>query len=270
MSSLQHAPFAGKVTLVTGAARGIGRVIARFLAQEGSLVVIADLNEVQGRQTCEELRNSGLTALFLPVDLRKAGASAGMVSDCIAQFGRLDLLVNNARAGLRLGLLEESESNWDLCMDVGLKAAFFSSQEAIRQMKALSLSGCIINVGSVAATLVTNESPSYHASKAALMQMTRYLAVHGGAAGVRCNAVLPGLIVQDEHLTRYEEDGNESYRGLVEQYQPLHMPGSSRDVAEAVAFLGNPANKYLNGACLVLDGGATLQEQFGMLLRNKA
>ncbi len=269
MSTSPTPDYAGKVVLVTGAARGIGRSIARHLARQEARAVIADINADQGHATCEELRKEGLSVHFLPTDLRQHGAPALLVRDCLAQLGRVDLLVNNARAGQRLSLEEETEENWTLSLDVGLKAAFFASQEAIRQMKALSLRGSIVNIGSVAATLVTNESPSYHAGKAALMQLTRYLAVHGGPSGVRCNAVLPGLIIQDEHLPRYDAADNEQYRGLVGRYQPMQVPGHSQDVAEAVSFLGNPNNSYLNGACLVLDGGATLQEQFGMLLRNR-
>lgn len=261
--------YRGKVALVTGAARGIGLGIARRLAEEGARVLIADINAESGTAAIHSLRSAGLAADFIPADLSAPGGAATMVAAAAQLTGSIDVLVNNARAGRRLGLLEESEENWDLALDVGLKSAFFASQATIRLMSGRG--GCrIVNVASVAAIQATNESPAYHATKAGLLQLTKYLAVAGGPYHARANCVLPGLIVQDEHRTRFDAAGNEAYRALTACYQPLGEVGSERDVAEAVLYLCSDRARYVSGTCLVLDGAATAQEPFGLLLRQPA
>lgn len=119
--------YSGKVALVTGAARGIGLGISRRLAEEGARVLIADINLEQGLEAVQELRSDGLDADFISVDLAEAGGSNAMVDAASKLAGRVDVLVNNARSGGRLGLLEETEENWNLAMTVGLTSAFFAS-----------------------------------------------------------------------------------------------------------------------------------------------
>jgi len=258
--------FANKTALVTGAARGIGLAIARRLAVAGARVTIADVNADAGESAAQSLRAAGLYIEFQYTDLTAPGGATAMINAAATRMGGMDILINNARAGQRLGLLDETEQNWDAAVNVGLKAAFFASQAAIPLM-ATRGKGAIVNIASVAATLVTNESPSYHAAKAGLVQLTRYLAVTAGKYHVRVNSVLPGLIVQDEHRQRYDSTGNEPYRATASFYQPLGKPGSEADVAEAVHYLCSDNASYVSGSCLVIDGGATVQEQFGMLLR---
>ena len=258
--------YLGKTVLVTGAGRGIGLGIARRMAEEGAHVVIADINIEKGTQAAQDLRTRGLTVDFVHSDLSVPGGGEVMVAATARLTGRIDVLVNNARAGTRLGLLEETEENWDQAMTVGLKAAFFAAQATIRLMA--ERGGCrIVNMSSVAAIQATMESPSYHASKSGLLHLTKYLAVAGGPYRAYVNCVLPGLIVQEEHRPRFDSEGNEAYRAMASSYQPLGEVGSEQDVAEAILYLCSTRAKYVSGACLVLDGGATLQEQFGLLLR---
>lgn len=266
--SFEH-EYAGKVALITGAARGIGLCIARRFALAGARVLIVDTNAAAGSGAAAELRDQGLEADFIEIDLAQRGAAERMVERGTSLAGSLDILVNNARAGRRLGVLDETEENWDLANTVGLKAAFFAAQAAIRRMAATG-GGAILNVASVAAALSTNESPSYHATKAGLLHLTRYLAVAAGRHGVRTNAVLPGLIVQEEHRLSFYAASNKSYREMASFYQPLGNIGSEADVAEAALFLCSERARYLSGVCLVIDGGATLQEQFALLLRWQA
>jgi 3-oxoacyl-[acyl-carrier protein] reductase len=257
--------FRGKTALVTGAARGIGLCIARRLAEEGAHVVIADVNVDKGAQAAHALSAWG-TVDFLPTDLSLPGGGEAMVAAAARLTGRVDVLINNARSGRRLGLLEESEENWDQVMEVGLKAAFFASQATIRVMA--ERGGCrIVNVASVAAIQATLESPSYHAAKSGLLHLTRYLAVAGGPYRAFVNCVLPGLIVQEEHRPRFDSEGNEAYRAMAVSYQPLGEVGTEQDVAEAVLYLCSERARYVSGACLTLDGAATAQEPFGLLMR---
>lgn len=261
--------YLGKVALVTGAARGIGLGIARRLAEEGTRVIIADVNAENGMGAAQNLRDCGLVVDFIHADLSIPGGAVSMVDAASRLAGNVDVLVNNARAGLRLGLFEETEENWDLSLAVGLKSAFFAAQATIRLMA--ERGGCrIANVGSVASMQVTLESPSYHAAKAGLLHLTKYLAVAGGPYHARVNCVLPGLIVQEEHRPRFESDGNEAYRALAASYQPLAGVGSERDVAEAVLYLCSSRADYVSGACLILDGAATAQEPFGLLQKFNA
>ena len=262
----QAQEYLGKTVLVTGAARGIGLGIARRMAEEGAHVVIADVNIEKGTQAAQDLRARGFTVDFVPADLSVPGGGEVMVASVACLTGRVDVLVNNARAGRRLGLLEETEENWDQAMAVGLKAAFFAAQATIRVMA--ELGGCrIVNVSSVAAIQTTLESPSYHASKSGLLHLTKYLAVAGGPYRAYVNCVLPGLIVQEEHRERFDSEGNEAYRDMVSSYQPLGEVGSEQDVAEAVLYLCSERARYVSGACLTLDGAATAQEPFGLLMR---
>jgi 3-oxoacyl-[acyl-carrier protein] reductase len=262
----QAKEYLGKTALVTGAGRGIGLGIARRLAEEGAHVVIADVNVEKGTQVAQDLRERGLTVDFLPADLSVPGGGEGMVAATDRLTGRVDVLINNARAGRRLGLLDETEENWDQAMAVGLKAAFFAAQATIRLMA--ERGGCrIVNVASVAAIQATLESPSYHASKSGLLHLTKYLAVTGGPYRAYVNCVLPGLIVQEEHRSRFDSEGNEAYRAMAISYQPLGEVGAEQDVAEAVLYLCSERARYVSGACLTLDGAATAQEPFGLLMR---
>lgn len=262
-----HREFDGKVALITGGARGIGLGIARRLAAAGARVCLADINAPAGEAAVEALRRNGDAADFVTADLSVRGGAATMVDDAVRRIGGIDLLVNNARAGRRLSLAEECEENWDLALDVGLKAAFFASQAAIRHMAPRG--GVIVNIASVAAVQATNESPSYHAAKAGLLQLTRYLAVAAGPQHVRVNCVLPGLIVQEEHRQRFASPENSGYRELATRYQPLGHVGTEEDVAEAVIYLCSDRARYVSGTCLTLDGAATVQEPFGLLLRHR-
>lgn len=258
--------YEGQVALVTGAARGIGLGIAQRLAEEGARVLIADVNADGGQMAVQRLRAAGLAADFVRADLSVTGGAAATIDAAVKLAGVVDVLVNNARAGRRQSLLEETEENWDLAVDVGLKSAFFAAQAVIKLMAGRG--GCrIVNVGSVAAVQATNESPSYHAAKAGLLQLTKYLAVAGGPYQARVNAVLPGLIVQDEHRSRFDGAANAAYRMLAQRYQPLGEVGSERDVAEAILYLCSTRARYVSGTCLVLDGAATAQEPFCLMLR---
>lgn len=256
--------FDGKVVLVTGSARGIGKTIASAFGMAGAHVAICDLNGDASEATVKELLDLGISAGHFVVDLSKIGEPQRMVMEVAKKFGRLDVLVNNARAGVRRAFLEDSEDNWDLTMSVGLRAAFFASQQAIPLMERNG-GGSIVNISSVAAFLVSLESAGYHAAKAGLVQLTKYLAVNSGARQVRVNAVLPGFIVQDEHRERYLREDNAAYRARAEGCHPLKRVGYASEVAEATLFLCSDSARFITGQSIVVDGGFTVQDPWTVM-----
>lgn len=251
--------FAGKVALVTGAGRGIGRSIAAAFADAGADVAVCDIDRDASEATVSTLLGAGAKAAYFAVDLARSGAAREMVRSVARHFGRLDFLVNNARAGTRGAVEEESEDNWDLTVAVGLKAAYFASQEAIGMM-ASNAGGAIVNISSVSALFVSRETASYQAAKAGLLQLTRYLAVSAARHDVRVNAVLPGFIVQDEHRERYQRQDNAEYRKRAESLHPGGRVGSAADVAAAVLNLCSASSSFVTGQALIVDGGLTLQD----------
>lgn len=264
MNNAQLSEFSGMVSLVTGASRGIGRNIAHLLGKMGAKVVICDIDSERGCETLEGLKKEGISAEFYAVDLGHTGEPRRLVQDVIDGLGRLDFIINNARAGKRLSFAEETSENWDLAMAVNLKSVFFLAQAAIPVM---TEGGAIINISSVSATLVSNEAASYQTSKAGLLQLTRYLAMVAGKKGIRVNAVLPGLIVKDEHRERYNRPDNAGYRKIVERIHPLHGgPGSPDHVAQTVAFLVSQSSQFITGQAIIVDGGLTIQDQAALSL----
>jgi NAD(P)-dependent dehydrogenase (short-subunit alcohol dehydrogenase family) len=249
-----------RVCLITGGGRGIGLNIARSLGQEGYLLALSDIDSERLRRVKQELEAEGYIAEVFAADISLPGEPYRLVQSVIKKFGKLDILVNNARAGKRNSFLDESEENWDLAFDVNLRAAFFLAQAAVPFM---SNGSCIITISSVSGYLVSHESPSYQISKAGLMHLNRYLAVYCGPKGIRANAILPGFIVQDEHRAQYQgaEIKQKKYKAVVDALHPLNGgAGYSNDVAEAVVFLASKKAKFITGQSIVVDGGLTSQD----------
>ncbi|SDT94567.1 glucose 1-dehydrogenase [Verrucomicrobium sp. GAS474] len=256
--------LAENVAVVTGSARGIGLNIARCLGRHGAHVVICDNNSEAALNAVAELAVLGVSCSMMEIDLSRKESPIQLIEGVYKNRGRLDILVNNARAGKRTSMLTETPETWDELFSVSLRAAFFVAQEAIRRMPAHG-GGSIINIASVTAMLSSHEAPAYHIAKAGVLQMTRYLAVNAGPSKIRVNAVAPGFIVQDEYQSRYAEDGNAAYRGIAEFAHPLRGVGSADDVAQAVLFLASPQSRFVTGQCLSVDGGSSQVEQWALL-----
>lgn len=258
--------LAGKVALVTGGSQGIGKNIVRSLGKEGARVVSCGIHKAEGKRMVSQLAAEGIDVSRFEMDLRLPGNPQRMVRKVIKEYGRIDILVNNAKSGKRLPLLSETEASWTEGLSVTLTAAFFASQEAIRSMQT-SGGGVIVNISSVTADVAGHDAPIYHIAKAGMIQMTKYLALHAGGSHIRVNAVVPGFIVKDEHIDRYNRSDNIWYRELSEFAHPVGRTGRSDDVASAVLFLASPDASFISGACLVVDGGLTIQDQSNILFR---
>ena len=249
--------FRKKTAIVTGGARGIGLEICKQFLLHGADVICLDVNEPDSTK----VSNLNSQFKYIAFDLENTKSFLPFFESLI-ENSPPHFLVNNARFKDKSSLNTQNLLSWNKAISVGLTAPFFLSQLFIE--KALP-NGSIINICSVASILATTESPAYHAVKGGMLALTRYLAVGAGPKKIRVNALLPGLIVQEEHTTRYMRDDNEAYRQKAEKYQPMGSVGSSKDVAEAVMYLCSDKSKYISGVALPVDGGASVQEQFSLL-----
>jgi 3-oxoacyl-[acyl-carrier protein] reductase len=239
----------GKVAIVTGATRGIGRACALALAGEGADVLVCGRDATAGASVCAEIAILGRRAVFHAADLGSVPEARGVVDAAVARFGRLDVLVNNAGLFERRPALELEEEDWDRLFDVNLKGAFFCAQAAARAM--IGQSGAIINIASDAAwSGGLNPCVHYAATKAGMLSITRSLAKELAGNRVRVNAVAPGMIE-----TSMGAGAGATLGGLA---IPLGRYGTPAEVAAAVVFLASDEASYITGAVLNLSGGLFL------------
>ncbi|HJZ47621.1 MAG TPA: SDR family NAD(P)-dependent oxidoreductase, partial [Roseiflexaceae bacterium] len=230
-------PVAGQVVIVTGAGQGIGRSIALRLAQDGMHVVVADKQAQLAEAVAAELREAGRRALSLAIDVASAADRQRMIDTTLAEFGRLDALVNNAGI-LRVALpVDVDEAHWDAVMAVNAKAVYFCCVLALRHMVAIG-GGRVVNIASIAGkTASTIYHPIYNVSKAAVIAMTKTLAMAHAADGVRVNAVCPGVIetpmqdAVDAEFARVTGRPAEAIRAERVGRIPLGATGTAADVA---------------------------------------
>ncbi len=249
----------GKVVLITGAAHGIGLVIAKKFANAGFSVVISDIQEKAGKATAESMCKEGFKAAFFKADLRKEDDIKRMVNFAVEKFKRLDIVINNARPKLRPLPFSESLKEWDLAMDVLLKAPVLTSKYALPHLQK-SKNGCIINISSTSAFTISHQPAAYHIAKAAILQLTRYLAYEFGEKGVRVNAICPGLVnLYDEKKPLTSNPVNKK---LVEINVPLKRAALAEEIADTALYLCSNSSSYLTGQTLILDGGLGLGDPF--------
>ena len=242
----------GKVAIVTGAGSGIGRATARLLAQEGAAVIVADVDPEGGEETVRQIREAGFPARSVPTDVARTEDAQRMVATAIEQFGRLDILHNNAYwAPLYRPLVDTTEEEWDRTVDVTLKGVFLGCKYAIPAMIERG-GGVIVNTASTAALAGSPQFAAYMAAKGGVVQLTRSVAIDYGAVGIRANAVCPGLT---------ETPATEPVLADPERRQWLTSKllvgriGRPIDIAWAVVYLASDESSFMTGQTLVVDGG---------------
>jgi NAD(P)-dependent dehydrogenase (short-subunit alcohol dehydrogenase family) len=247
----------GKAAAITGAGSGIGRAAALLFAGEGATVGVLDLNGVAAKETVEQIEAVGGRALAVTADI----VSADAFELLMGEFGRLDVLYNNAGINSSGSVLTATEDDWDRCMAINVKGTFLCSQAAGALMAA-SGSGSIINQGSVAALVGIANFASYCASKGAVVALTRSMSVDLAPLGVRVNAICPGTVfttlMEPMLIARGGGDLDKGLAMTVSKY-PIGRLGTPEEIAQVALFLASDESSFVTGSVITADGGMTSQ-----------
>ena len=242
-------PLENKIALVTGAARGIGQAIALQLASDGADLALCDVKVEWLAETAAKVQALGRRAQVYAMDVANGAAVGEAVTKVAADFGRIDVLVNNAGITRDTLLIRMTEEDWDAVLDINLKGAFLVTKAVVKYMMK-QRSGAIVNIASVVGIMGNAGQANYTASKAGLIALTKTTAKELGSRNVRVNAVAPGFI-----RTAMTEKLSEQAKEAMLRNVPLGRPGEPEDVAKAVAFLASDNASYVNGQTLAVCGG---------------
>jgi NAD(P)-dependent dehydrogenase (short-subunit alcohol dehydrogenase family) len=247
----------GKVAIVTGAASGIGQATALLFAEEGAHVVVADINEAEGQRSAAQAAKTNGDAVFVRADISREDDAKKIVETAVEEFHRVDILVNNAAAFVMKGL-EAEVKDWQRCLDTNVIGTALVSRYSAEEMKKGG-GGSIVNISSQSAFFAQPNFITYSSTKAAILAMTRCMALDLAAANIRVNTVCPGTILTPASLdeirrlgvtvTQFEE--SEASKTI------LKRTGKPREVANAVLFLASDEASFITGAHLLVDGGKT-------------
>ncbi|MCB2072096.1 MAG: SDR family oxidoreductase [Novosphingobium sp.] len=245
--------LSGRVAVVTGGGTGIGKATARLLAKRGADVAIAgrkaDVLEDAAREIREE---TGGKCLAVPTDVRKPEACKALMEKVAEEFGRIDILINNAGgAHGHVGLSKIDLAKWDRDVQLNLSAAQYCAQAALPCLK--KSKGCIVNISSLAGVHGTQGVGAYSAAKAGLQMLTRVMAAEWGPAGIRVNCVAPGMTATEKATAGWDERGYDAMQACSNF--PLRRYGEMDEVAQAIAFFASDAASYVTGETLAVGGG---------------
>ena len=241
--------FSGKIVIVTGSGRGIGRTIAEKFAAAGATVVVSDVDEAIVNEVAAALPNS---AIGVKADVTNAGEVENLIKQAMERFGRVDVVVNNAGITRDTLLIRMAEKDWDMVLDINLKGAFLVTKSAAKVMMK-QRSGRIVNISSVVGLFGNAGQANYSASKAGLIGFTKSVAKEIGARGVTVNAVAPGFIETEMTKTLPEAARNQFL-----DLSTIKRAGTPEDVASAVMFLASDDASYITGHVLSVDGGLSM------------
>ena len=245
----------GKVALITGGASGIGRATAELFSREGAAVAIVDINVEEGRAVSASIAETGGEAIFIPCDVTQADQCEEAVARVVKHWGCLDILFNNAGVTRRASVLGTTEEEWDLVMAVNVKSVFLMSKAAVPVM-IRGGGGSIVNTASGWGLVGGKNAISYCASKGAVIQLTKAMAVDHGPDGIRVNAVCPGDTDTPMLANEAEQLGQSHEEVLAESVdRPLQRVGRPEEIAHAVLYLASDDASFVTGTTLVVDGG---------------
>jgi NAD(P)-dependent dehydrogenase (short-subunit alcohol dehydrogenase family) len=244
----------GKVALITGSAQGIGKGTAKLFATEGAKVVVADVDDIHGNETVEQIRASGGDAAFVHADVEHEDSIQTMIRFAVERYGGLNVLMNNAYWTNGGTVVELERADWDRSLNVMVRAIYLASKYAMPHLIAAG-GGSIINIASVHGMLAASGGAAYEPAKAAVINLSRQIAVDFGPQGVRCNSICPGWIIT-ERGEAYLAEHPKRYEAAIQVY-PIRRAGRPIDIAYGALFLASDESTFVTGTSLVIDGGLT-------------
>lgn len=251
--------LSGKVAIITGAARGIGHAAALLFAKEGAKVIVCDLDEVNGEKAVSFIRSQSRIAEFFRTDLTSSNQVVDLIERTIDRFGRLDILYNNAGINHFARVTETEEADWDRVMNVNVKSVYLTCKHALRIM-VNQKSGVILNTASAAALVGLRNLAVYTASKGAVLQLTRNIALDYAQYGIRANALCPGVTSTEmtEKVILSDPDPVAA-RARFDRVIPRGIMASPLEIAKVALFLVSDESSNITGAAIPADGGYTAE-----------
>lgn len=246
----------GRVCIVTGAARGIGKGIAQRLLEEGGIVWICDIREEGIKQAVRDLSTLGEIGGGV-TDVGKRDQVEAMVAAVVERWGRVDVLVNNAGIAHHAAFLDIADADWDRILDVNLRGTFLCSQIAARRMVEQGTGGSIVNIASTNGTRGQPGLAPYGASKAAIINLSQSAALELGEHGIRVNALCPGTVWNEMSA---ESNMPDAFWDELRSYTAVNRLGEPADIAAAAAYLASDDASFVTGSVLVVDGGLTARQ----------
>lgn len=242
-----------RVALITGAGSGIGRATAVRLAQEGAQIAVVDWNATTGQETVQIIQDQGGKAIFIQTDVSKVDQIEQAVAQTVEQFGKLNILVNDAAVMLEKTAVDTTEADWDRLMNINLKGTFFCSKYAILQFRKQGQGGVIINMASVNSFFAEGGIAAYCAAKGGIAQLTRALAMDHSKEGIRVNGICPGWIETPMNANFFAK--GEHIREQAGRLHAIGRIGQPDEVANAALYLASDEASFITGALLTVDGG---------------
>jgi len=254
MSVMDRFSLAGQVGIVTGGGQGLGRAFCRAFAEAGADLVVAEINPDTGSQVAEEVRNLGRRALCIPTDVASKASGDAMVIQTLAEFGRVDFIMNNAGTNVWGNAEDLSEEAWRKVFALNVDGLFYCCQAAARPMMAQG-GGRIINIASMSGLIVNRPQAQtpYNTAKAAVIHLTKSLAAEWAPHNIRVNAIAPGYM-----SNVYQKFGRPEVIAQWQEHIPMKRLGDPDELGPAAVFLASDASSYMTGAVLVMDGGYTI------------
>lgn len=251
--------LAEKVVIITGAGRGIGRAAALLFASEGARLALVDINEESGEAAAEEVRLQGGEAIYVKTDLTHSAQVKKMADTVVEKYGRIDVLYNNAGINHFGKVTDADEAAWDRVMAVNAKSVFLTCKFVIPIM-AKQKKGVIINTGSAASLVGLANLSAYTASKGAVLQLTRNMALDYAKDGIRVNAICPGVTATEmTEQVIYDDPDPKAARERFDRVIPRGSMAAPIEIANAALFLASDESSYITGAAIPVDGGYTAE-----------
>jgi NAD(P)-dependent dehydrogenase (short-subunit alcohol dehydrogenase family) len=253
---LDRFSLSGQVGIVTGGGRGLGWAFCEAFAEAGADLVIAEINPETGARSAEHIRSMGREAMFVQTDVRKKDEVEAMVARTLDRFGKVDFLMNNAGIALWRPAEDMTREEWQNLMDVNLNGLFYCCQAVAKPMISRQ-SGRIINIASMSGVIVNTPQPqaAYNTSKAAVIHLTKSLAVEWAQYGIRVNAIAPGYMATPMAQPFFEDP---QVGGIWMNLTPMKRPGQPQELGPLAVFLASQASSFVTGATILIDGGYSL------------